>query len=438
MMIFSIIEFLAAGHCYWDLPARPDPISPRPAGQAPRPAQASPRFLAKSDQPSVAPFWSANFSFDIPNPASLGWHVSNGFFVYDGVKQKARMDRYGGYSEKFGEGATFQSTNYAWSQKADGGKFWEIQNGQCFSNRNEFYLLDFFAWLAYANQNGTDTVTYDGKSYTCDKWTFHYPGLGDCIACMYGDIPVYLSLSELEPFKHNGKMNFYNFQRQDQSVFDKYHSFQLPQSCDSTTQQTCGTGEIKKIRVYWSHPKDNYDISGQDVADMKGDAAFLCVDEEQWTIGDYSLLTEYEISVLDKFSQYTNYPAGCPPNSKSPCVHFGGDGFHVGRASVLNVGKRGGQCDDDAEWWNKVGIWYSMPPGGQCKTGQTLGVDCTWRLESRLKTIDFECLFNQQHMVEMCKTTKAPFDDVTELLKKALSSEENSKGGCPAVGEPMI
>jgi len=41
-------------------------------------------------------------------------------------------------------------------------------------------------------------------------------------------------------------------------------------------------------------------------------------------------------------------------------------------------------------------------------------------------------------MVEMCKAARAPFDDVTELLKKALTSEDVSKGGCPAVGEPMI
>jgi len=41
-------------------------------------------------------------------------HGDKGFFVHDGVQKKARMDRYGGYSEKFGENATCTALGFIW------------------------------------------------------------------------------------------------------------------------------------------------------------------------------------------------------------------------------------------------------------------------------------------------------------------------------------
>merc|ERR1719401_1532543 len=106
-------------------------------------------------------------------------------------------------------------------------------------------------------------------------------------------------------------------------------------------------------------PEDNYNISGQDVADAKGDAVFLCTDKMMWTIGNYKYLSVFELSVLDTYAQYTNFP---PPGNRG----FGGDGFHIGRETPVGVGQHGGQCDDDADLWKSLGIWYSLPQGGQC------------------------------------------------------------------------
>merc|ERR1712216_688818 len=127
-----------------------------------------------------------------------------------------------------------------------------------------------------------------------------------------------------------------------------------------------------------------------------GDAVFLCSEKSMWTLGEYKMLSTFELSVVNRFTQYTNYP---PPGSHG----FGGDGFHVGRETPLTVGRHGGQCSDDADLWERLGIWYALPPGGQCINDRSqLGIDCTWRIERRVKTIRLDCLFHQHKFLEKC------------------------------------
>merc|ERR1712176_125016 len=206
--------------------------------------------------------------------------------------------------------------------------------------------------------------------------------------------------------------------------------FEVPAACQEEPK-TCGSPLVEKKHIFVAHPEHNYNISGQDVADAKGDAVFLCTDKMMWSIGDYKLLSVFELNVVGTYSQYTNFP---PPGNRG----FGGDGFHVGRQSPLGIGRHGGQCDDDADLWAQLGTWYSLPRGGQCTSDDhQLGINCTWRIERRLNTIEMDCLFHQQAFLEKCSKAEAPFVDVTETLLKALASPDVSHGGCPSVTTAM-
>jgi len=221
-------------------------------------------------------------------------------------------------------------------------------------------------------------------------------------------------------------MYFTDFQRSADQT-----KLQIPSACTSGESRKCGSAKIAKKTIYVAHPTDNFNISGQDVADAKGDAVFLCTDKLMWTIGNYKYLSAFDLSVMDTYSQYTNFP---PPGNKG----FGGDGYHVGRESAVGIGRHGGQCEDDADWRAKIGTWYSLPRGGQCLDAQDkLGENCTWRIDRRVNTIEMDCLFNKQGMLDKCNATMAPFDDVTNVLLKSLASEEITQGGCPSIKSPM-
>merc|ERR1712187_704156 len=242
--------------------------------------------------------------------------------------------------------------------------------------------------------------------------------MGTLTACVSGDEPVYLLRATM-------MMYFEDFRRSADP-----DRFQVPRECKEESKP-CGSNAIVKKTIYVAHPEDNYNISGQDVADAKGDAVFLCTDKMMWTIGNYKLLSAFDLSVLDMYSQYTNFP---PPGNRG----FGGDGYHIGRETPIGIGQHGGQCDDDADLWKSLGVWYSLPQGGQCiNEEEQIGVNCSWRIERRVNTITMDCLFHQQGFLQKCDHAEAPFNDVTESLLKSLASEDIAQGGCPSLKAPL-
>ncbi len=66
-----------------------------------------------------------------------------------------------------------------------------------------------------------------------------------------------------------------------------------------------------------------------------------------------------------------------------------------------------------------------------------MGLDCTWRIEQKVKTFEMSCLFDAVHnFQEKCNVTAAPFAKVTADLLKAYASEDPSQGGCISVKIP--
>jgi len=275
----------------------------------------------------------------------------------------------------------------------------------------------FEAFIRVANYSGKSEVS----GVACDLWTVTIPKTaifqGNATLCVAGDKPLQLQT----PIQ---RLTFHDFS----SEVDR-SKLVVPDACKSIPAP-CGDGAISTMPVYVAHPRANYNISGQDVADAKGEAVFLCGDKLMWQTGGYNLISVFELSYVRKFSQYTNYP---PPGGKG----FGGDQFHIGRETPLSVGKHWGQCDDDAHWHGRIGQWMSLPPAGQCiGSRQKLGEDCTWRISRRVVTIELSCLVDERSLGEQCIGAVAPFEQVQAKLQAALDFEDASKGGCPRVREP--
>ncbi|CAJ1460979.1 unnamed protein product [Effrenium voratum] len=230
-----------------------------------------------------------------------------------------------------------------------------------------------------------------------------------------GGLPLQLVGSD----QRHPHMTFHDFK----GSVDK-EQLQVPDACRHLPKP-CGDGAVLEQRIYLAHPRSRYNISGQDVADARGDAVFMCFDMSMASAGNYSLVSSYDLQILRNFSQYTNYP----PSGKG----FGGDDFHVGRQVPLAIGRHSGQCEDDKHWQNRIGQWFSLSPDGQCSPGGHLGKDCAWRIRKRVATIELSCLYDRHGLKDICHGAVAPFEAATMALLRALDSEDDAKGGCPRV-----
>jgi len=271
-------------------------------------------------------------------------------------------------------------------------------------------LFEIFSY--YGKYNGTSKV----MGRPCDMWVINMPGEVQSL-CIDGDKPLQLVRDDL-------KMTLHDF------VPEVEESLLAVPECCKFVPAPCGDGEIINQTVYLAHPASLYNISGQDVADSKGDAVFLCRDSYMAKAGHYDLLSAFELSIVRNFSQYTNFP---PPGGHG----FGGDGFHVGREAPLFTGKHWGQCEDDAYYHHRIGQWFSLPPAGQCIEGRNhIGKDCTWRIERRIATVQMSCLLEDRNFTTKCIGAVAPFLEVEQTLLNTIASEDPSQGGCPRVHEP--
>lgn len=276
-----------------------------------------------------------------------------------------------------------------------------------------------FGWARNATFSGHTTV----GNRTCMLWV---NAQRNSSICTDGDEPVLLQTPSETVFG-SGVVQVL-FQGPFRRAVDEW-KLKVPDSCRAPTP-ACGPGAVEKMNIYLLHPEGQFDIAGQDVADVKGDAVFICMDG-LWQLENYTLASVYELSVLQRFGQYSNcnfYPPVC----------YGGDTYHVGRQTPLGVGNLGSQCDDEAALRARIGTWYSLPAGGQCKNqDQIIGEDCSWRIEKRIKTIKVSCMTDAQHRLkEACSTSKPPFEDITKMMLDFYASDDPSKGGCPAVVVP--
>lgn len=310
----------------------------------------------------------------------------------------------------------------------DSNSSYNILNGQCIRDPpvgsdgpalvTKGGFKNWFGWAVNATRIGHNVW----ENRTCEKW---YHAKSNAILCMTGDIPVYMDVDYA--FANFSKLMRYTFGA-DYVRTVAPAKLEVPARCTGPPI-LCGSGAVETMQFYVFHPRQYFNISGQDVADARGEAGYLCGDS-LWKAEDYELASLYEVSVLQTFGQYAN----C--NYYNPSFCYGGDGFHVGREGGGGYGsKHAGQCDEDALFWANYGTWYSLPPEGLCTTSsQHIGVDCSWRIERRVKTFEMSCLFDPQHgFQDKCVAARPPLSDVTSFLLEAFASEDPAQGGCPSM-----
>lgn len=308
-------------------------------------------------------------------------------------------------------------------------------------------FTDFFSWAS-----NPQLSAYRGQRLVagrpCTIWALRLKG-SHISLCSEGNNPVELNVTLP---RNNSGGDVYNFTYHFGTLSTGSHEvpeylFQKHQICDSVAP-ACENGRgvaPVPLDAYIFHPgmsHADYNIEDQNVADLPGDALFICtmrLYQEGRLDHNYTLISRYSLEVSPAFGQY----AACNgyPNTKPPGPHcFGGDDRLVGREGSFSAGDGEGRCVRE----NHVGFWYGLPKKGRCPAGEAPGKDawssgCTWSLKKRVKTIRQDCLLKDQDYLKYCKADvleKKGFTRSIKALEAAFASEDPSMGGCADIGGP--
>lgn len=307
---------------------------------------------------------------------------------------------------------------------------------------------DQFSWAAnplLSAFEGAETV----HGRPCNRWRLRAPAVATQISlCADGDEPVQLSIKS--PMTQG---QFFNLTYGELTAVGPAVDpslFVVPSACDGPAPPCAAARGLgpREVEVYVFHPgmsAVDYDIADQNVADLDGDALFICSDALQpqrnssFVDHNYTRISRYTLLVSPAFGQYglcNGYPDTAPPGP----ICLGGDARLVGREAPLFAGDGELRCAAESP----IGFWYSLPRSGQCPPGQSPGANawregCTWSVQKRLKTVDQNCLLKKHRLPDKCVmdlTTGKGFGSSAQALGLAFASENVSAGGCPDIGGP--
>lgn len=292
---------------------------------------------------------------------------------------------------------------------------------------------DLFFWTKLAKDGGE--VTYEGRQLHRWFWSLDRPTPISCeLLVDAGNLPVHL----WQNVTTQGKRYEMGYE---------FVSF-LPNATDPATWKGVTEDEFRhavvcptpadpkpqNVTMYIFHPENNFDIAGQDLADVIGDTVFVCLDvitnQTSWTDHRYAWLTKWEIEMWPVLGQYQNCNGYDPPSC------FGSNNQFVGHEAAYYLGPQPvelRQCGSNP----LMGEWFSLPVAGQCPEGvRPDGKTCSWRKAQRVKTIDGKCLFQGGVFRNTCsKEAKAPFAESQKQFLRAFASDDPSAGGCPPLAE---
>jgi len=397
-------------------------------------------------RPAVPHRFSANIkfiSFDTGYPA-----IGNGFFAQDADEKTMRVETlrpFPGTEQLLTNITSLMRGNESWD--ITGGNHPICRQLPMFGQQR---YADLFAWAA-----NPLVSEYQGKhavaGRVCSLWNLRSKTPSKITLCADGNDPVELNMSIPTNASGTGAKSYnmtYHFgpltdgSKVSETVFEK------PHICE-TFIPPCENGrglEPVAMDAYVFHPgisAEDYNIEDQNVADLAGDALFICMDclqnQKSFIDHNYTLISRYTLEVSPAFGQYAlcnGYPDTKPPGPS--CI--GGDPRLVGKEAPFFAGDGEKRCDAGSP----IGFWYGLPKGGRCPPGQRPSKDawasgCTWAVQKRLKTIHQACLLKDHDYLKFCKAdvlAKKGFPRSIKALEAAFASEDPSIGGCADVGGP--
>lgn len=335
-------------------------------------------------QPQIVPRFTADI---VPDGHA---HKAAGRFVYDRIRRATRTDSTSFATAVYGSSFKSNLTTFRWADES-----LEVLNGQCRHNPKAPPFHDPLAFLSHAVYVGQHVVL--GQS--CWLWKAVTP-MGPATACILNGTLV--QLTHMVP-GWLGTPTWENLTLRNFTPVVNQHDFEAPASCRNGTAHACPHKKhaAEKTDVYVFHPAGDYNISGQDVADLMGEVSFICGDLLMGghASAAYGSVSRWALTLWNNWGQYAMCNDAVPGQQNTSWCVGGGPGFLVGHAAAWGAAPFSGQCQSNLD----TGEWYSLPQLGRCqKKSQKLGRDCTWRVKVRVATASRECLFHDGSLMRAC------------------------------------
>eukprot|EP01102_Stenamoeba_stenopodia_P022956 TRINITY_DN975_c0_g1_i1.p1 TRINITY_DN975_c0_g1~~TRINITY_DN975_c0_g1_i1.p1 ORF type:complete len:457 (+),score=63.00 TRINITY_DN975_c0_g1_i1:165-1535(+) len=284
-------------------------------------------------------------------------------------------------------------------------------------------IPEFASWVPYSSYNGIQSVTQiTGREATTYVWSLAtvnytlsvYVDTNTSMLIRYELIPTEVNFTTIWDFSPSIQFNV----DIDSSVFD------VPSDCLSN--YTCPVGNTDYLEVYNFHSVNDFWLNNTNTADIAGDAYFICT--SGFAVPYFQWVSQWQVQVNTTWGQYQLCNYG---------VCLGGDSNLVGRevSDGLAV-PNAGQCSQTS---NGAGYWYSFNSASECENDAAIGdKNCTWKVISRMKTINASCLFDNG-FYEACKADgDAPFNKASQIFGLAFLSDDPEELGCPPIAVDAI
>jgi len=304
-------------------------------------------------------------------------------------------------------------------------------NGVCRPLLHMSNFSSFWSWLPESTYRGQ--VLVDNR--LCDEWylesngqMFVYYGLSSNTS-----IPVRL-ISPFPAITSNNASNatmIFSSSLIPGPFADPEEVFYVADGC-FTDGKLCDVPpdeQVVKFQAYVFHDPDDFSLINDNVADLEGDALFVCASLLRHEFSYFKLISWWELTFNTSYGQYALCNFG-------NC--FGGNPYAVGREASASFAPNGGQCSTYPN--NITGSWFSLQNVSICAQGQNIGDNgCTWQVVGRYKTINATCLFNHS-FIEACITdfqsNRFPLYTANKLFLQAFENDYESENGCPPLVGP--
>eukprot|EP01094_Clydonella_sp_ATCC50884_P010491 TRINITY_DN2014_c0_g5_i1.p1 TRINITY_DN2014_c0_g5~~TRINITY_DN2014_c0_g5_i1.p1 ORF type:complete len:519 (-),score=90.14 TRINITY_DN2014_c0_g5_i1:51-1607(-) len=399
--------------------------------------------------PQVAPQFTSPIKSEV-EAEGRPVYSNVGSFAYDRTGQHMRFRV--SLKQYLIEESLLIDTVFSWTSSI------ESVNGQCRPRSSPF--VDMFAWLPFASFHGS----VERQGVECDLWELSIRGVSLSLALFNRSLPV-----QWDVYPSADSHWSFTFAVKEMNAHPEFDvsAFAAPHSC-SKPMLVCDTGPIVELPLYRFHPEGEQSPASHNVADLLGEAYYLCKMSSGIATTSNTLITLYHFQLNSTWGQYAKCNAECDAQSLA----------HVGRQAIEGMRWLGGQCDPAAD----IGMWFSIPRECECSARESpftaaqedvsshlftvapeevsSGVStalpedvsrdpftpevnsagerrdsgtgqCMWKVLSRQRTITWQCVQERGYAAACNQDASAPFNAASQILWSSFMGDDP----CAAVGD---
>ena len=297
--------------------------------------------LTQPQRPSIPPKWSANVS----RTSHFGKLTFTEQSEMASDTGKRRLYSKTGHRLPFAPLA-FVGGPLEWlniTTYAEGTWAGEVLEGQKYLAKYQDGFHDIFRWVRFARYDGNATV----NSTVLQRWQLKttFPTTLSFVLYADGDVPVSFEQNlTYAGGAYSVEYRFLTFAASAEipHVWDDFNRSAFSYTPPCPTAASGAPPPPRTQSLYIFHPRHDFNISQQDIADAVGDVFFLCqnLGQSEKALGrpageEYEWISEWRVELIPRWGQYQNCNGYPSPRCLATKLLGGARGRHRARSATL-------------------------------------------------------------------------------------------------------